>query len=135
MDRYDPKTRSAVMSQIKSRNTGLEEKFRAMIRGQRLGRYRRCVDALPGRPDFVFSRARVAIFIDSCFWHGCPLHLRTPQSNQTYWQQKISSNQERDKAQTEKLKAEGWRVVRVWEHELANEDAVLSKIRNAFEPP
>lgn len=73
----------------------------------------------PIRPDVVFTRARVAVFIDGCFWHGCPEHGRMPSSNAIYWAAKIELNQERDRAQTTALRAEGWYVIRIWEHEKA----------------
>jgi len=69
------------------------------------------------RPDVVFPRQRVAVFIDGCFWHGCPSHGVRPQTNAAYWSAKIRRNQERDRSNTDVLRAAGWDVVRVWEHE------------------
>ena len=71
----------------------------------------------PVRPDIVFTRARVAVFVDGCFWHGCPAHGRTPKSNTGYWEAKIALNRDRDERQTTALGAAGWTVVRIWEHE------------------
>ena len=69
------------------------------------------------RPDIVFPRARLAVFVDGCFWHGCPTHGRRPQVNEWYWLPKLQRTQERDATNTAALQAAGWQVVRLWEHE------------------
>lgn len=69
------------------------------------------------RPDVVFTRRRVAVFVDGCFWHGCPQHMSWPKSNEDFWRQKIERNMRRDQEQDRLLKSAGWRVVRIWEHE------------------
>jgi len=69
------------------------------------------------KADIVFTRARLAVFVDGCFWHGCPDHGHTPQANTAYWGSKLSRNKERDRRVTSELKADGWSVVRIWEHE------------------
>ncbi len=69
------------------------------------------------RADVVFTRRRVAIFIDGCFWHGCPIHATWPKANAEYWSQKIRENQERDEDTNRRLAAAGWTVLRFWEHE------------------
>jgi DNA mismatch endonuclease (patch repair protein) len=71
-----------------------------------------------GRPDVVFQRARLAVFIDGCFWHGCPPHYVRPRSNASFWADKLSTNVERDRRQTIGLEESGWRVLRFWEHEV-----------------
>jgi len=72
-----------------------------------------------GVPDFVFPRARLAVFVDGCFWHGCPkCSLRVPQHNRTYWATKITRNKSRDRGVERVLGRQGWTIVRVWEHEL-----------------
>jgi len=68
-------------------------------------------------PDVVFTKARVAVFVDGCFWHGCPEHQVVPKSNRDYWVPKLRRNVERDRAADEALGADGWIVIRVWEHE------------------
>ena len=87
------------------------------------------------RPDVVFPRARVAVFIDGCFWHGCPEHFVASKSNTSYWSEKLARNISRDRRDDTHLAANGWRVVRVWEHETP--DAVLAKVQAAVraEPP
>jgi DNA mismatch endonuclease (patch repair protein) len=69
------------------------------------------------RPDFVFTRARVTVFVDGCFWHGCPQHGNTPSVNTQYWGPKLARNRERDERVTAALRDDGWTVVRAWEHE------------------
>lgn len=71
------------------------------------------------RPDFVFQRARVAVFVDGCFWHGCPRHGTKPSSNKSFWREKLAKNRERDRRVTRTLRRAGWQVVRIWEHALA----------------
>jgi DNA mismatch endonuclease, patch repair protein len=75
------------------------------------------VQELPGKPDIVFSEKRLAIFIDGCFWHGCPKCYRRPQSNQSYWDAKVAKNIQRDKANRVQLRRLGWTVLRFWEHD------------------
>lgn len=69
------------------------------------------------RPDVVFTRARVAVFVDGCFWHGCPEHRSMPRANRDFWSKKLADNARRDRVQTTALQRAGWSVVRVWEHE------------------
>lgn len=68
------------------------------------------------RADIVFTRARVAVFVDGCFWHGCPQHATWPRANAAFWREKIATNRMRDADTTAQLEAEGWVVVRIWEH-------------------
>lgn len=71
------------------------------------------------RPDFVFPKLRLAVFVDGCFWHGCPKHATQPKGNAAFWRRKFAANQERDRRVNRGLKRAGWRVLRLWEHELA----------------
>jgi DNA mismatch endonuclease (patch repair protein) len=119
MDVHDKATRSFNMSRIRSRNTKPELRLRQLLwacglRGYRLHK------KLPGKPDIVYSRAKVAIFIDGCFWHGCPKCRdgRAPVTNTGYWDAKRLGNRERDKRRTRELRSMGWRVLRLWEHEV-----------------
>lgn len=76
------------------------------------------------RPDIVFGPAKVAVFIDGCFWHGCDEHrAQRPKANAEFWRNKIDRNRERDAEQTVALRAAGWRVLRIWEHVPADEAA------------
>jgi DNA mismatch endonuclease (patch repair protein) len=86
--------------------------------------------------DFVFPKARLAIFVDGCFWHGCPMHATWPASRAAWWRQKIKGNQARDRLVTRTLRRAGWRVMRIWEHELARRDQVrlALKLERALNP-
>jgi DNA mismatch endonuclease (patch repair protein) len=78
---------------------------------------------LPGAPDFVFPRLRVAVFVDGCFWHGCPRCDRPmPQNNRRYWEKKIEFNKQRARLVARQLRARTFTVLRVWEHELRSAD-------------
>lgn len=75
------------------------------------------VDGRSPRPDVAFTRTRIAVFVDGCFWHGCPAHFKRPSKNREYWDPKIARNIERDREQDQLLMDAGWAVIRVWEHE------------------
>jgi DNA mismatch endonuclease (patch repair protein) len=110
---------SAVGRGNRGRDTAPEMAVRQALHRQGL-RYRVGLRlSLPAgavRPDIVFIRQRVAVFIDGCFWHGCPQHGTRPRSNRRYWDAKLARNRARDKRDTARLEAAGWRVLRVWEH-------------------
>lgn len=119
MDMFDKEKRSTIMSHIRSTHTKPEELLcKALFH---MGcRYRKNVKTLPGKPDIVFRKQHIAIFVHGCFWHrhpGCR-YATTPKTNQQYWVPKLLRNQERDKANCEKLQELGWQVVTVWECEI-----------------
>lgn len=107
------------MSRQKARDTGVELALRRALhaRGLRYRVHRRPIAAVRREADVVFTRARVAVFVDGCFWHGCPEHVTWPKTNPEFWRDKIEANRRRDRDTDERLVAAGWRVVRVWEHE------------------
>lgn len=107
-------TRSQVMSRIRGRNTAPEQMLRSAVWARGL-RYRLHTRTPVGRPDLVFAGRKVAIFIDGCFWHGCPEHYVSPRSRRRFWSAKLRENVERDRKQTLQLEASGWRVCRLWE--------------------
>lgn len=118
--------RSRNMAAIKPRDTKPERLIRSMLHaaGKRYRvDLRLQLDGARPRPDIVFTRARVAVFVDGCFWHCCPEHGRQPGVNGGYWTPKLERNVARDRAADEALTAAGWTVVRIWEHE-APEEAV-----------
>jgi len=84
--------------------------------------------------DFVFRRERLALFVDGCFWHGCPRHATKPKNNRAFWHRKLSANKSRDRLVNQTLRRAGWRVLRIWEHELVrkNEARLLNQIRRAL---
>lgn len=82
-----------------------------------------------GKPDFVFPMLRLAVFVDGCFWHACPIHATQPKTNAEFWQTKVARNQARDKLVTRTLRRAGWRVLRIWEHELTRKHANRLAVR------
>ncbi|QMU79828.1 very short patch repair endonuclease [Streptacidiphilus sp. PB12-B1b] len=116
--------RSRNMAAIKRRDTKPEREIRSLLHGAGK-RYRVDVrldlDGVRPRPDILFTRAKVAVFVDGCFWHCCPEHGRQPGVNGQYWGPKLERNVARDRAADEALTAAGWTVVRVWEHEVPTE--------------
>jgi DNA mismatch endonuclease, patch repair protein len=116
------------MSRIRGKNTGPEIKLRKMLWSQGIRGYR-IHHNLPGKPDIVFTKKKIAIFIDGCFWHQCSVCFQEPETRKEFWMKKIGSNVERDKRVNEQLKNEGWTVIRVWEHEIRKTpDRVVEKI-------
>lgn len=109
--------RSAIMSRIHSSDTKPEKRLRQIL-WQNGRRFRKNHPVAGLRVDIAFTRAKVAVMVDGCFWHGCPTHYRRPKGNQDYWDAKLKRNLERDKRNDESLSHAGWRVVRIWEHEL-----------------
>ena len=102
----------------KSKNTKPELAIRRILFADGF-RYRVCARPLPGyrhTADIVFPRRKIAIFVDGCFWHGCPLHYHTPKTHGDFWSTKIKANKDRDAKVDSHLKAAGWTVVHIWEH-------------------
>ena len=113
------------MKSVRQRNTTAESALRRALHALGL-RYRIQVPVLtkPRRvADVTFIRLRVAVFVDGCFWHGCPEHATWPKQNGEFWRAKILANQERDRDTDARLRADGWAVVRVWAHESSDEAA------------
>ena len=134
-DVFSKSKRSEVMGRIRGRgNRDTEMAFVKLLKAARITGWRRHF-ALPleprtgmraypsGRrnrvkPDFVFSAPRLVVFIDGCFWHGCPRHATAPKTNAVFWAAKLAGNRARDRYVNRALQRRGWRVVRIWEHEL-----------------
>jgi len=116
------------MKAIRSKNTTIEIKVASALRSHGI-RARRNVENLFGKPDFAIKKYKIAIFIDSCFWHGCTEHGRIPNNNRDYWVNKILRNQIRDKEVTHYYLSIGWNILRIWEHDLKNDfDGTIKKI-------
>jgi DNA mismatch endonuclease (patch repair protein) len=107
------------MKAVRRRDTPPELAIRSALhrRGLRFRVDRAPVEGIRRRADIVFVTARVAVFVDGCFWHGCPTHGSWPKANGDWWRRKILANQQRDADTNRKLERGGWLVVRVWEHE------------------
>jgi DNA mismatch endonuclease (patch repair protein) len=144
-DVFSKRKRSAVMSAIRSHgNAATELRLIALFRFHGLTGWRRGL-TLRGpaprgstrtfrvKPDFVFRTHRLALFVDGCFWHGCPLHATQPKQNAAFWRKKIAANRTRDRLVTRTLRRLGWRVLRVWQHELTrkNEPRLLARLHRA----
>jgi len=122
-DIFTKAKRSEVMSRIRGRgNRDTELALIRLFRRQRITGWRR-QQAVFGKPDFVFPKLRVAVFVDGCFWHGCPRHATKPRNNAAFWRKKLAANKARDLLVTRTLRRAGWRVLRIWEHELARKHA------------
>ncbi len=110
-------TRSEIMSRICSTDTSPEVYLRKALWREGL-RYRVNYETPVCKADIVFPLARIAVFVDGCYWHGCPLHYIFPRTHREYWKEKLRNNLERDRRQTMELEKAGWTVLRVWEHEV-----------------
>lgn len=114
------------MSRIRSKDTGPELRLRRALWAAGC-RYRLHYN-LPGKPDMVFLRPRIAVFVDGCFWHGCPLHYAAPRTREEFWKEKLRRNVMRDLAVDDALASDNWRVIRVWQHELARLEDIVAYI-------
>ena len=126
-DNLTPEQRSYCMSRIKGKDTGLEVRVRSALHRRGL-RFRKHVKDLPGKPDVVFIKARVAVFVDGDFWHG----YRFPSWEDKVsdlWKKKINKNRERDAANHRRLRQMEWTVIRLWQHEVEEDfDACIDRI-------
>lgn len=121
------------MSKIRGKNTGPEIKLRKLLWSQGIRGYRIHYN-LPGKPDIVFTKKKIAIFIDGCFWHKCPICFQEPETRKEFWMKKIQSNVDRDKKVNEQLKEEGWTVMRFWEHDIRKkQDDAVKMISDTLE--
>jgi len=121
-DIFTKRKRSDVMSRIRgSGNRDTELRLIQVFRANGITGWRRGSN-LPGKPDFVFPKLRTAVFVDGCFWHGCPRHATRPKTNAKFWRDKTAGNKARDRRVNRALRARGWKVVRIWEHELRRKD-------------
>ncbi len=106
------------MASIRSKNTMFEKAFLLELEPSVRLKLELHPKDIDGVPDAVCRGKMIAVFLDSCFWHGCRMHFRLPKSNRMYWLKKIGNNRKRDRVVSANLRKHGWRVVRVWEHSL-----------------
>ena len=134
-DIFNKAKRSEVMSRIRGKgNRNTELMLIKLMRMNSITGWRRN-QPIFGKPDFVFRSARVAVFVDGCFWHVCPKHCKMPSTNQEFWQKKLEANKNRDRTVNRELRKKGWRVLRIWEHEMGKPELVLRRLRQALIPP
>lgn len=121
MDIVSKEKRSEMMSRVKSRDSKIEVSFRKAL-WKRGFRYRKNSAKHFGKPDIVLPKFETVIFIDSCFWHGCKEHCHLPTTRVKFWKEKIERNKERDNIVNNYYKNIGWRIIRLWEHDLKKKD-------------
>lgn len=134
--RFDPLTteeRSLRMSKVRSsRNRSTEMRVAAILIRLGVRGWRKHPSEVPGKPDFLFTAERIAVFVDGCFWHSCPRCRRNlPISRRDFWKSKIDGNRRRDARVRAQLRSQGYHVIRIWEHSL-NNDVWLSRLRTAL---
>ena len=122
--------RSKNMAAIRARyNKSTEIALMKIFHAAGVSGWRRHNRSLPGTPDFIFPKSKTAIFVDGCFWHGCPKCRTEPKSHRKFWKKKIADNQKHDREVKKQLVKKGWRVMRFWEHQIRKSpNEVLDKI-------
>ena len=134
VDIFAKAERSRIMARVRGRdNVSTELLVVKLFRSNGVTGWRR-QPSLFGKPDFAFPKARVAVFVDGCFWHGCPRHRRTPKTRVTFWSTKLARNAARDSKVSRELRAMGWTVLRVWECALTRTrgEATAARIARAL---
>jgi DNA mismatch endonuclease, patch repair protein len=133
-DVFTKTKRSDVMSRIRSRgNKDTELALIRIFRAHRISGWRRHQPVF-GSPDFIFPKWHIAVFVDGCFWHGCPQHSTIPKNNAAFWREKRAANKARDLLVGRTLSKEGWTVLRIWEHDLrpSHRDQCLKRLRRVI---
>jgi len=131
-DCFSKAKRSWVMSRIQGKgNEGTEGRLARLMRAEGIRGWRRHLP-IPGRPDFSFRRQKVAVFVDGCFWHGCPRCFRLPKQNRAFWKAKIEGNRKRDRSVNGRLRRLGWKVLRIWECQLKDSERVVGRVAEAI---
>jgi DNA mismatch endonuclease (patch repair protein) len=131
-----PQASSPEVRRVMQRNTGRETSIEKLLAaslhnmGLRFRKDAQMENDLKIKADIVFPRNRICIFVDGCFWHGCPYHLKAPKTHASWWKEKIKDNRKRDERQTQELQSRGWTVLRYWEHDVTPENllSVCSEI-------
>jgi DNA mismatch endonuclease, patch repair protein len=133
MDILSRAQRSERMAKVRGRgNVSTEVALLRLLRAEKISGWRRHLNIV-GVPDFAFPRLHVAVFVDGCFWHGCP-HCRrnVPSNNGDFWKRKIASNRARDRVARGSLRKSGWIVLRIWEHQFRNPKRVVAQLRRVL---
>jgi DNA mismatch endonuclease, patch repair protein len=125
-DIFSKSKRSEVMSRIRGHgNKDTELKLAKFLRRNKIIGWRRN-QKIFGKPDFAFPKFKLAIFVDGCFWHCCPKHATQPKGNRAFWKRKFAHNKARDRLVNRTLRSRGWRILRIWEHELTRKKEAQS---------
>lgn len=132
VDSFSKEVRSRIMSSVRGRDTKPEIAFRHSL-WKRGYRYRNHYKIGSYRADIALPSKKIAIMIDGCFWHGCPIHFKMPKSNLRYWKSKIKGNMLRDRKTNRYLSASGWKVLRFWEHDIGSRlDVCMGRVDAAY---
>lgn len=133
-DVFSARKRSAIMARVRGRgNERTELALLSILRRHKITGWRRHQPVF-GKPDFVFPTFKLAIFVDGCFWHGCPRHATQPATNRAFWKKKLFRNKARDLIVNQTLPQRGWIVLRIWQHELirSNESRLVRRIQRVL---
>lgn len=136
-DVFTKAKRSEVMSKIRSKgNKATEVALAKLFRAHGITGWRRHYP-ITGRPDFAFPKQKVAVFVDGCFWHGCPKHGTQPKGNSAFWTAKLETNKRRDRKVNRLLRSSDWQVLRIWEHDLskAHQSKTVRRIKRRLPIP
>lgn len=118
------------MRAVKSKGTKLEKRLFSMLAGMGISGWKKNVKNIVGKPDIAFLDQKIAIFVDGCFWHGCPhCNRKLPETNHEYWEKKIKHNVELSLNYNDQLRRDGWTVIRIWEHEIDDTARFKSRIK------
>jgi DNA mismatch endonuclease, patch repair protein len=125
-DVYSQADRSKLMAKVRSKgNKDTELRLVAIFKAHGITGWRRHRPVF-GHPDFIFPAERIALFVDGCFWHGCPRHYRAPAQNADFWVRKVTNNRKRDRLVSRTLKSKGWQVIRIWGHALKGDGRAVA---------
>ena len=121
--------RSFIMACVRSTgNKSTEQELAKILRRNGFSGWRRHI-SLPGTPDFTFKTQKIVVFVDGCLWHQCPVCRKQPKSNEDFWMRKFARNRKRDLRVNRRLRQMGWRVIRIWEHQLRRQNHVARRLR------
>lgn len=128
MDIFSKNKRSEVMTKIRSSNTKFEELFVCELKKRTKRQFKRNVADIKGKPDIVFEKEKLCVFLDSDFWHGWQFPRWKESLKNDFWREKIENTRKRDKKTTAYLRRSGWKVIRIWEHQIKNDTEIFLKI-------
>ena len=118
-DKVSKEQRRKNMQAVKNKYSKIENLLCSVLWKNNI-RYRRNVKTLVGKPDIAINKYKIVIFVDSCFWHKCPIHYKCPETNKAFWDEKITRNMLRDEQINKFYKGHNWNILRIWEHQLKN---------------